>query len=136
MILCIQVLYIINARIRIVQNFVDRPSASTSSARSRGVFFLLYKAVIRAKIYEKQGNPATLFYKQRYAERYETSSKENNPAIGSFLWVVMPTMIMKPQLRSMQEKNIEDLVRGKFPIYVVFNGPKFSLLSLPTNYIL
>ena len=99
MILRIQVLYIINARIRIVQNFVDRPSASTSSARSRGVFVLLYKAVIRAKIYGKQGNPAIQFYKQRYAERYETSSKENNPAIGSFLWVVMLSMIMKPLLQ-------------------------------------
>ena len=65
-----QVLYIINARIRIVQNFVDRPSASTSSASSRGVFVLLYKAFIRAKIYGKQGNPVMRFYKQRYAERY------------------------------------------------------------------
>ena len=65
-----QVLYIINARIRIVQNFVDRPSASTSLSRSRGVFVLLYKAVIRAKIYGKQGNPVLRFYKQRYAERY------------------------------------------------------------------
>ena len=70
MILRIQVLYIINARIRIVQNFVDRPSASTSSASSRGVFVLLYKAFIRAKIYDKQGNPAMRFYKQRYVERY------------------------------------------------------------------
>ena len=84
MILRIQVLYIINARIRIVQNFVDRPSASTSLARSRAVFVLLYKAVIRATIYGKQGNPAIRFYKQWYAERYETYSKENNPAIGSF----------------------------------------------------
>ena len=64
------------------------------------------------------------------------SSKENSPAIGSFLWVVMPTMIMKPHLRSMWEKNIEDLVWGKFPNYVVFSEPKFSLPSLPTNYIL
>ena len=70
MILCIQVLYIINARIRIVQNFVDRPLASTSSANSRGVFVLLYKAFMRAKIYDKQGNLAIRFYKQRYAERY------------------------------------------------------------------
>ena len=70
MILCIQVLYIINARIRIVQNFVDRPSASTSSASSRGVFILLYKAFMRAKIYVKQSNPAIRFYKQRYAERH------------------------------------------------------------------
>ena len=70
MILCIQVLYIINAWIRIVQNFVDRPSASTSSASSRGVFVLLYKAFMRAKIYDKQGNLAIRFYKQRYAERY------------------------------------------------------------------
>ena len=70
MILRIQVLYIINARIRTVQNFVGRPSASTSSARSRGVFVLLYKAVIRAKIYGKQGNLAIGFYKQRYMERY------------------------------------------------------------------
>ena len=70
MILCIQVLYIINARICIVQNFVDRPSASTSSARSRGVFVLLYKAFMRAKIYDKQGNPVIRFDKQRYAERY------------------------------------------------------------------
>ena len=70
MILCIQVLYIINARIRIVQNFVDRPSASTSSASSRGMFVLLYKAFMRAKIYEKPGNSAIRFYKQRYAEIY------------------------------------------------------------------
>lgn len=70
MTLCIQVLYVINARIRIVQNFVDRPSASTSSASSRGVFVLLYKAFMRAKIYGKQGNPAIQFYKQRYAERH------------------------------------------------------------------
>ena len=40
----------------------------------------------------------------------EMSSKDNSPAIGSFIWVVMPTMIMKPQLRSMREKNTEDLV--------------------------
>ena len=70
MTLCIQVLYIINARIRIVQNFVDRQSASTSSASSRGVFVLLYKAFMRAKIYDKQGNPAIRFYKRRYAERH------------------------------------------------------------------
>ena len=70
MTLCIQVLYIINVRIRIVQNFVDRPSASTSSASSRGVFVLLYKAVIRAKFYGKQGNLVIRFYKQRYTERY------------------------------------------------------------------
>ena len=70
MTLCIQVLYVINARIRIVQNFVDRPSASTSSASSRGVFVLLYKAFMRAKIYDKQTNLAIRFYKQRYAERY------------------------------------------------------------------
>ena len=69
MTLCIQVLYVINARIRNVQNF-DRPSASTSSASSRGVFVLLYKAFMRAKIYDKQGNLAIRFYKQRYAERY------------------------------------------------------------------
>ena len=87
------------------KNFVDRPSASTSSANSRGVFVLLYKAFMRAKIYNKQGNLAIWFYKQRYAESYitvltkEMSSKENSPAIGSFLWVVMLSMIMKPQLQ-------------------------------------
>ena len=70
MTLCIQVLYVINARIRIVQNFVDRPSASTSSASSRGVFVLLYKAFMRAKIYDQQGNLVIRFYKQRYTERY------------------------------------------------------------------
>ena len=70
MTLCIQVLYVINARICIVENFVDQPSASTSSANSRGVFVLLYKAFMRAKIYNKQGNLAIRFYKQRYAERY------------------------------------------------------------------
>ena len=134
--LCIQVLYVINARIRIVQNFVDRPSASTSSARSQGAFVPLYKPVIRAKIYGKLGNLAIWFYKQRYAERYETSSKENNPAIGSFLWVVMLIMIMKPHLQSMWEENIEDLVRGKFPNSMVFNEPKISLPSLPTEYSL
>ena len=47
------------------------------------------------------------------------SSKENSPAIGSFLWVVMLSMIMKPQLRSTWEENIEDLVRGKLPNSVV-----------------
>ena len=70
MILCIQVLFIINAQIRIVQNLVDRPSASSSSASSWGVFVLLYKAFTRAKFYDKQGNLAIQFYKQRYAERY------------------------------------------------------------------
>ena len=70
MTLCIQVLYVINAQIRIVQNFVDRPSASTSSASNQGVFVLLDKAFMRAKIYYKQGNPAIRFYKQRYTERY------------------------------------------------------------------
>ena len=70
MTLCIQVLYVINARIPIIQNFVDRPSASTSSANSRGVFDLLYKAFMRAKIYNKQGNLAIRFYKQRYTERH------------------------------------------------------------------
>ena len=69
---CIQVLYVINARIHIVENFVNRPSASTSLARSRGVFVLLYKAFMRAKIYNKQGNLAIRFYKQRYAESYIT----------------------------------------------------------------
>ena len=64
------------------------------------------------------------------------SSKENSPAIGSFLWVVMLSMIMKPQLRSMWEQTIEDLVWGKFPNYVVYSEPKFSLLSFPTNNIL
>ena len=68
MMLCIQVLFIINAWIRIVQNFIDRPSASTSSASSRGVFVLLYKAFMRAKLYDIQGNPAIRFCKQRYAE--------------------------------------------------------------------
>ena len=67
---CIQVVYVINAWIRIVQNFVDRPWALTSSAGSRGVFVLFYKAFMRAKIYGKQGNPAIRFYKQRYAERH------------------------------------------------------------------
>ena len=43
------------------------------------------------------------------------SSKENSPAIGSFLWVVMLSMIMKRQLRSMWEENTEDLVREKLP---------------------
>ena len=70
MILCIQVLYIINDWIRIVHNFVDQPSASTSFASSLGVFVPLYEAFMRAKIYGKQGNPAIQFYKQRYAERY------------------------------------------------------------------
>ena len=64
------------------------------------------------------------------------SSKENSPAIGSFLWVFMLSMIMKPQLRSIWEQNIEDLVWVKFLNYVVFSEPKFSLPSLPTNYIL
>ena len=50
-----------------------------------------------------------------YCLMYETSSKENSPAIGSFPWVIMLIMIMKPQLRSMWEENIEDLVVGKVP---------------------
>ena len=33
-----------------------------------------------------------------YCLTEEMSSKENSPAIGSFLWVVMLSMIMKPQL--------------------------------------
>ena len=70
MTLCIQVLYVINARIRIVQNFVDRPSDSASSASSQGVFVLLYKAFMRAKIYVKQGNLVIRLSKQRYVERY------------------------------------------------------------------
>jgi hypothetical protein len=57
-------------RSALYKNFVDRPSASTSLASSQGVFVILYKAFIRAKIYDKQGNPAIWFYKQRYAERY------------------------------------------------------------------
>ena len=70
-----------------------------------------------------------------YCLTEEMSSKENSPAIGSFLWVVMLSMIKKPQLR-LWEENTEDLVWGKFPNYVVFSEPKFSLSSLPTNYIL
>ena len=69
MTLRIHVLYIIYARIRILQNFVDRPSASTSSASSQEVFVAFYKAFMRAKIYDKQGNPSIRFYKQRYVER-------------------------------------------------------------------
>ena len=132
MTLCIQLLYIINAWIRIVQNFVDRPSASTSSAKSQGVFVLLYKAVIRAKIYGKQRNPGIRFYKQRYMERYvilrlnlRNIFRRNSPAIGSFLWVVMLIMIMKTHLRSMWEENIEDLVRGKFPNSMVLMNQNF-----------
>ena len=34
-----------------------------------------------------------------YCLTEEMSSKENSPAIGSFLWVVMLSMIMKPQLQ-------------------------------------
>ena len=33
-----------------------------------------------------------------YCLTEEMSSKENSPAIGSFLWVVMLSMIIKPQL--------------------------------------
>ena len=142
MIQCIQVLYIINARIRIVQNFVDQPSASTSLASSRGVFVLLYKAFMRAKFYGKQGNPAIWFYKQRYTERYvillfnvRNMFWEKNSFISSFSQAVLLTVIMKPHPRSTREKNIEDLVWGKFPNYVFFSGPKFSLPSLLTNYI-
>ena len=143
MILRIHVLYIINAWIRIVQNFVDRPSASTSSASSWGVSVLLYKAVIRTKFYGKQGNPVIRFYKQRYTERYfilrfnvRNIFQRNSPAIGSFLWVVMLIMIMKPHLRSIWEENIEDLVRGKFPNSMVLMNQIFLLPSLPTNVIL
>ena len=55
---------------------------------------------MRTKIYDKQAiwpygfiNKGT----QRVLTE-EMSSKENSPAIGSFLWVVMLSMIMKPQL--------------------------------------
>ena len=106
MTLCIQVLYVINAQIRIVQNFVDRPSASTSLASSQGVFVLLYKAFMRAKIYDKQAiwpygfiNKGTQRDMLYYCLTEEMSSEENSPAIGSFLWVVMLSMIMKPQLQ-------------------------------------
>ena len=37
----------------------------------------------------------------------------------------MLIMIMKPHLRSMWEENIEDLVRGKFPNYVVLMNQNF-----------
>ena len=70
-----------------------------------------------------------------YCLTEEMSSKENSPSIGSFLWVVMLIMIMKPHLRSTWEENIEDLVRGKFSNSGI-NEPKFSLPSLPTNVIL
>ena len=66
----------------------------------------------------------------------EMYSKENSPAIGSFLWVVMLIMIMKPHLQSMWEENIEDLVRGKFPNSMVLMNQKISLPALPTNVIL
>ena len=48
-----------------------------------------------------------------YCLTEEMYSKENSPAIGSLLWVVMLSMIMKPQLRSMWEENTEDFFRGK-----------------------
>ena len=44
-----------------------------------------------------------------YCLTEEMYSKENSPAIGSFLWVVMLSMIMKPQLKC-KSKKIEDLV--------------------------
>ena len=66
----------------------------------------------------------------------ETSSGKNSSFISSFSQDIMLTMIVKPQLRSMWEENIEDLVGGKFPNSVVHNEPKFSLPSLPTHYIL
>ena len=53
------------------------------------------------------------------------SSKENSPTIGSFRWVVMLSMIMKPQLRSMWEENTEDLVWGKLPNSMVYMNPNF-----------
>ena len=59
-----------------------------------------------------------------YCLTEEMSSKENSPAIGSFLWVVMLSMIMKPQLRSTWVENTEDLVRGKFPNFVVLMNQK------------
>ena len=74
MILCIEVLYIINARIRIVHNFVDRPSIWQ--------YGFINKGTQRDMLY--------------YCLTEEMSSKENSPAIGSFLWVVMLSMIMKP----------------------------------------
>ena len=103
MTLCIQVLYVINARIRIVQNFVDRPSASTSSANNRGVFVLLYKAFMRTTNkaiwpygFINKGTRRDILY---YCLTQEMSSKENSPAIGSFLSVVMLSMIIKCQLQ-------------------------------------
>ena len=62
-----------------------------------------------------------------YCLTEEMSSKENSPAIDSFLWVVMLSMIMKSQLRSMWEENTEDLVRGKLPNSMVQMNPNFHL---------
>ena len=59
------------------------------------------------------------------------SSKENSPAIGSFLWVVMLSMIMKPQLRSMWEENTEDFSSGKASKLYGLDEPKFSLPLRP-----
>ena len=56
--------------------------------------------------------------------------------MSSFSQDIMLTMIVKPQLRSMWEENIEDLVWEKFPNSMVFNEPKISLPPLLTNYIL
>ena len=55
----------------------------------------------------------------------EILSEENSPTIGSFLWVVMLSMIIKPLVRSTWEQNIENLVRGKFPNSMVLMNQKF-----------
>ena len=64
------------------------------------------------------------------------SSKENSPDIGSFLWVLMLSMIMKPHLRSMWEENIEDLVRGKFPNSMVLMNRNFTSIIADQLYSL
>ena len=81
----------------------------------QGQRFTTNKA-IRPYGFINKGTQRDMLY---YCLTEEMSSKENSPAIGSFLWVVMLSMIMKPQLRSMWEENTEDLVRGRLPNSVV-----------------
>ena len=60
----------------------------------RGQRFIKTKAIWPYGFINK-GTRRDMLY---YCLTEEMSSKENSPAIGSFIWVVMLSMIMKPQL--------------------------------------
>ena len=124
--------FIINSRIRIVKTLLTdhRLPPPWPAAEECLSFFIKplwgqrFKSnkAIRPYGFINKGTQRDMLY---YCFNIKTSSKENSPAIGSFLWVVMLSMIMKPQLRSMWEQNIEDLVRGKFPNSMVLMNQKF-----------